>query len=143
MAETRELPVAAACRCGVILSPLPPKRISPMKARVSPSLVAAALATATVFASPCAAMPAAPLAAVSAGTPIHKVNGVRHHYHRHRLRLPPIEVYPGLYYDCRPGWYCFGPPLRPTVTRAWYGGFNSIYGYQGARWRPPSRDTGS
>ena len=86
---------------------------------------------------------AAALAAVSVETPIEKVNGVRRHYRRFYVRHPLLEVYPGLYDDCRPGWYCFGPPLRPTFRRAWYGGFNSIYGYQGARWLPPSKDSGS
>jgi hypothetical protein len=104
-------------------------------------VAAAMLATAGFFAPPCAAMPAAVLSAASVEAPIQKVNGVRRHYHR--LRLPLLEVYPGLYYGCRPGWYCFGPPLRPNFRRAWYGGFNSIYGYQGARWRPPSRQSGS
>jgi len=113
-----------------------------MKNRVSVPVDAAIMAAAGFFATPGAAMPAAALSAVSVEAPIHKVNGVRRHYH-HRLRLPLLEVYPGLYYGCRPGWYCFGPPLRPNFTRAWYGGFNSIYGYQGARWRPPSRETGS
>ena len=114
-----------------------------MKYRIPVPIAAAALLATALFATPAAAMPAAALSAASVETPVQKVNGVRHHYHRYRLRLPLLEVYPGLYYGCRPGWYCFGPPLRPYFTRGWYGGFNSIYGYQGARWRPPRRDTGS
>jgi hypothetical protein len=116
-----------------------------MKHRLPIVIAAVALLAVAVSATRCAAMPAAALSAVSVETPIQQVNGVRHHYHhyRYRLRLPLLEVYPGLYYDCRPGWYCFGPPLRPYFTRGWYGGFNSIYGYQGARWRPPRRNTGS
>ena len=114
-----------------------------MKYGISVPIAAAALLATGLFARPCAAMPMAPLAAVSGDGQIQKVNGVRHHHHRYRLHLPLLEVYPGLYYGCRPGWYCFGPPLRPNFTRAWYGGFNSIYGYQGARWRPQRRDTGS
>jgi hypothetical protein len=115
-----------------------------MKTRMSAvAIAAAALATASFFATPCAAMPMGPLAAVSGDGPIQKVNGVpRRHRHFH-VRGPLLEVYPGLYYGCRPGWYCFGPPLRPNFRRAWYGGFNSIYGYQGARWRPPSQENGS
>lgn len=112
-----------------------------MKTSVSFPIAAAALATAGFFSTPCAAMPMAALSAASVEAPIETVNGVRRHYH-HRLRLPLLEVYPGLYYGCRPGWYCFGPPLRPTFRRAWYGGFNSTYGYQGARWRPASQETG-
>lgn len=111
-----------------------------MKNSLSVPLAAALVATAAVFATPCAAMPMVPLSAAAAEAPIHKVNGVRRHHHRAHLRLPPIEVEPGLYYGCRPGWYCFGPPLRPSFRLAWYGGFNSIYGYQGARWRPPERN---
>jgi len=115
-----------------------------MKARMSAvPIVAAALVAASFFATPGAAMPISVLSAVSVESPIQKVNGVRRHHHHFHLWRPLLEVYPGLYYGCRPGWYCFGPPLRPYFTRAWYGGFNSIYGYQGARWRPPSRNTGS
>jgi hypothetical protein len=115
-----------------------------MKARMSAvPVVAAALVAGSLFVAPAAAMPAAPLFSASGETPVQRVNGVRHHYRRYRLRVPLLEVHPGLYYGCRPGWYCFGPPLRPYFTRGWYGGFNSIYGYQGARWRPPSRNTGS
>jgi hypothetical protein len=114
-----------------------------MKTGIAVPIAAVALLAAALSATHCAAMPMAPLAGVSGEGPVQKVNGVRHHYHRHRLRLPLLEVYPGLYYGCRPGWYCFGPPLRPTFARAWYGGFNSIYGYQGARWRPERRETGS
>jgi hypothetical protein len=112
-----------------------------MKYGISGTLAAAALMATSLFATPGAAMPMAALSAVPAEAPIHKVNGVRHH--RHYVHRPLLEVYPGLYYGCRPGWYCFGPPLRPYFTRGWYGGFNSIYGYQGARWRLPSRNTGS
>jgi hypothetical protein len=119
------------------------KKDFPMKTSVSVPLVAAALAAASLFATPCAAMRAAALSAVSIKTPVQKVNGVRRHYRHFHVRHPLLEVYPGLYYGCRPGWYCFGPPLRPSFTRAWYGGFNSQYGYQGARWRPPSREPGS
>lgn len=104
---------------------------------------AAALAVASLFATPCAAMPMAAFAAASVETPIQKVNGVRRHHRHFYLRHSLLEVYPGLYYGCRPGWYCFGPPLRPTFKRAWYGGFNSIYGYQGARYRPPSQENRS
>ena len=115
-----------------------------MKARMSAvPIVAAVLVAATFSATPGAAMPMAPLSAVAVENPVQNVNGVRRHHHHFRWRLPLLEVYPGLYYGCRPGWYCFGPPLRPYFTRGWYGGFNSIYGYQGARWRPPRRDTGS
>jgi len=106
-----------------------------MKSRMSVPIAVVALMTASFFATPGTAMPTAALSAVPVEAPIHKVNGVRHH--RYYVRHPLLEVYPGLYYGCRPGWYCFGPPLRPNFTRAWYGGFNSIYGYQGARWRPP------
>ena len=115
-----------------------------MKTRMSAvAITAAALATASLFATRCAAMPAAALSALPVDAPVQKVNGVRHHHYRARFHLPLLEVYPGLYYGCRPGWYCFGPPLRPYFTRGWYGGFNSIYGYQGARWRPRSRENGS
>ena len=31
---------------------------------------------------------------------------------------PRIEVAPGLYYGCRPGWYCFGLPYRASYARA-------------------------
>jgi hypothetical protein len=111
-----------------------------MKTAMSVPMAAAALLAAGLFATPGAAMPMPPLAAVSGDGQMQKVNGVRrHHHHFHRWH-PLLEVYEGLYYDCRPGWYCFGPPLRPNFRRAWYGGFNSIYGYQGARWRPPSQE---
>jgi hypothetical protein len=112
-----------------------------MKGAMSVPITAAVVAMTGFFATPCAAMPITKLPAASAEAPIQKVNGARRH--RHYVHRPLLEVYPGLYYGCRPGWYCFGPPLRPNFTRAWYGGFNSIYGYQGARWRPPSRETGS
>jgi len=115
-----------------------------MKSRISVPIAASTLLACASFTAPCAAMPAAALSAVSVDVPIERVNGVRHHRHRHfHVWRPLLEVYPGLYYGCRPGWYCFGPPLRPTFRRAWYGGFNSIYGYQGARWRPERRNTGS
>jgi hypothetical protein len=106
-------------------------------------IVAAALGAASLFGTPSTAMPLAPLSAVSVEAPVQKINGVRHHHRHFHVWRPLLEVYPGLYYGCRPGWYCFGPPLRPYFTHAWYGGFNSIYGYQGARWRPPRRNTGS
>jgi hypothetical protein len=114
-----------------------------MKYTIPISTAAAALLAAASYATPCAAMPMASLTAASVDAPIHKVNGVRHHHRRFHVWRPLLEVYPGLYYGCRPGWYCFGPPLRPYFTHAWYGGFNSIYGYQGAHWRPPRKDTGS
>jgi hypothetical protein len=115
-----------------------------MKYRILVPSAAAAVMAAGLFATPCAAMPMAALSAAGpVDAPIQKVNGVRHHHYRVRLHRPLLEVYPGLYYGCRPGWYCFGPPLRPYFTRGWYGGFNSIYGYQGARWRPERRNTGS
>lgn len=104
---------------------------------------AAVLLGSSLSGTPAAAMPRAPLTAVSGDGQIQNVNGVRRHYRHFHVRHPLLEVYPGLYYDCRPGWYCFGPPLRPNFRRAWYGGFNSIYGYQGARWRPPSKESGS
>jgi hypothetical protein len=111
-----------------------------MKTRMSAVPIVAAALAASFFATPCAAMPAAALSAISAETPIQKVNGVRHHHRRFHGWHPLLEVSPGLYYGCRTGWYCFGPPLRPNFRRAWYGGFNSIYGYQGARWRPQRRE---
>jgi hypothetical protein len=64
----------------------------------------------------------------------------RHHHH-HQC-YAPIDVAPGLYYGCPPGWYVFGPPYS-GYARAWYGGFNSIYGYQGARYRRFERSAGT
>ncbi|HXW24261.1 MAG TPA: hypothetical protein VEK73_05900 [Xanthobacteraceae bacterium] len=72
-------------------------------------LIAAAALGAGVFATPCAATPMG------------------------NYRYPPLAVAPGLYYGCRPGWYCFGPEWNGGWYRpAWYGGFGR-YGYQG-RW---------
>jgi len=103
---------------------------------IVPGLAAAAAVAASLWAAPCAALPMAGLSAVPVESPIHQARWRRHlHY-----RYPPLEVLPGLYYGCRPGWYCFGPPLRPWYSLGWYGGFNSKFGYQGARWRPPPRN---
>jgi hypothetical protein len=90
-----------------------------MKRMISGPMTAAVVLAASLFATPCAA----------------------HHRHHHHYRHALLYVAPGLYYGCRPGWYCFGPPYRPGFARAWYGGFNSIYGYQGSRWRPQRRST--
>ena len=111
-----------------------------MKNSLSIPVAVVILAMAGFVGAPCAAMPMASLAAASGDGSIQKVNGVRRHHHHFHPWRPLLEVYPGLYYGCRPGWYCFGPPLRPNFRRAWYGGFNSIYGYQGARWRPQRRE---
>jgi hypothetical protein len=89
-----------------------------MSSKTSGPMAAAALLAASVFATPSAAIPVAALAAVPAASPIQQARWVRHRY-----------------YGCRPGWYCFGPPYSPPYVRGWYGGFNSIYGYQGGRWR--------
>ncbi len=113
-----------------------------MKSLVSRATAAAALIVAGFLAVPCAALPMARLSSTSLDTSVIKINGVhvRHHRHHHYYYRPLLYVGRGVYYGCRPGWYCFGPPLRPNFSHAWYGGFNSIYGYQGARWRPPLRD---
>src|SRR5262249_22553759 len=75
-----------------------------MKTRMSAvPIVVAALATASFFATPCAAMPAAALSTASVEMPIQKANGVRRHYRHFHVRHPLLEVYPGLYYGCRPG----------------------------------------
>jgi len=114
-----------------------------MKSMVSGLTATAALLAASVVATPSAAMPTAELSSASVETSLIKVNGghIRHHRHYHYYYRPLLYVGRGVWYGCRSGWYCFGPPIRPNFTRAWYGGFNSIYGYQGARWRPPRRDT--
>ena len=104
-----------------------------MKKFMSGALLATALVTGSVM--PCPAMPVAELSAV----PVEgsQTVALRRHYHHRRA---VIEVAPGLYYGCWSGWYCFGPPIRARYARAWYGGFNSIYGYQGAHWRPPGSE---
>ena len=117
-----------------------------MKSIASGVVTAAALIAASFVVTSGAAMPLARFSPASLETSIVKINGVRarhHHRHHHYYYRPLLEVGPGLYYGCRPGWYCFGPPYRPTFRRAWYGGFNSQYGYQGARYRaePRTADT--
>ena len=106
-----------------------------MKSIMSGSMTAAALLIAGV--GPSAAIPIAELSAVRIENSMQNIGWRRYHHYR----PPLLYVAPGLYYGCRPGWYCFGPPYRPWYTHAWYGGFNSIYGYQGARWRPPQPST--
>ena len=96
------------------------------------ALTAATLVAASFLGTPCEALPVAGLSAVPAETSIQTAAWRRHRYYPWDV----LEIAPGLYYGCRPGWYCFGPPYGPPFTRAWYGGFNSIYGYQGGRWRP-------
>jgi len=112
-----------------------------MKGIMSGLITAAVVATASV--TPCGAVPMAQLSGVSLETAVQNVAWRHRPHHRHVLIYvtPGLEVGPGLYYGCRPGWYCFGPPYRASYARAWYGGFNSTYGYQGARWRPPQRST--
>ena len=111
-----------------------------MKTIASGVITAAALSAASFVVTPCAAMPMARLSPASLETSVVKINGVRvRHHHRHYYYRPLLEVSSGLYYGCRSGWYCFGPPYRPRFRLAWYGGFNSQYGYQGGRYRPPSR----
>jgi len=116
-----------------------------MKTIASGVITAAALVAASLVVTPCAAMPMARVSPAALETSIVKINGVRVRHHRryHHYYRPVLEVAPGLYYGCRPGWYCFGPPYRPRFRLAWYGGFNSQYGYQGARYRaqPRTADT--
>jgi hypothetical protein len=105
-----------------------------MKTFTSAAMLATALVTGSVI--PGAAMPVAELSAAAVEGLAQNV-ALRRHSH---YRRAPLYVAPGLYYGCRSGWYCFGPPYRAGYARAWYGGFNSIYGYQGAYWRPPRRE---
>ena len=106
-----------------------------MKSIVYGGVIVVALLAASV--TPSAAIPIAELSVVQVDVSTQNIAWRRHHYYRQ----PLLYVAPGLYYGCRPGWYCFGPPYRAWYTHAWYGGFNSIYGYQGARWRPPQPST--
>ena len=116
-----------------------------MKTIASGVIAAAALIAASFVVTPCTAMPMARLSPASVETSIVKINGVRvrHHHRHHYYYRPLLYVAPGLYYGCRSGWYCFGPPYRSNFRLAWYGGFNSQYGYQGARYRaqPRTSDT--
>src|SRR5262249_20380451 len=102
-----------------------------MKNFTSSVILATALLSGSAM--PCVAMPVAELSAMPVEGLIQNVALRRHSHYRRAVMF----VAPGLYYGCRSGWYCFGPPYRTRYTRAWYGGFNSIYGYQGANWRPP------
>jgi hypothetical protein len=100
-----------------------------METRTFGLIAAAALASASFFATPGAAMPFAKAPGLSADATIQDVRWRRHYYYA------PLDVAPGLVYGCRAGWYCFGPDWYGRYRPAWYGGFGR-YGYQGRRYRP-------
>jgi hypothetical protein len=107
-----------------------------MKAARSGLIAAAALVSASFFATPVAAMPLAKPSELSRATAIQDVGyRCRHSRCWRHYYYAPLYVGPDLVYGCRHGWYCFGPDWYGRYRPAWYGGFTR-YGYQGRRYRP-------
>jgi hypothetical protein len=137
--------LSGVARGRLVFMPLPSDRQegnSAMKSLMPGPITLAALVTATCLATPAAAMPVDKAWAAAGKVSIENVGyvcGRSHCWRRWKYRYALHYIYPGLYSNCRPGWYCFGPDRYGAFRPAWYGGFNSIYGYQGARYRRAER----